>query len=66
VIITLTTIGSGDFSPTMPITKLLTILYGLNGAAILLMLSDEIRRLRHYGLQEGVDNRGSPMPAVGA
>jgi voltage-gated potassium channel len=46
VIITLTTIGYGDFSPTMPITKLITIFYALNGAAILLMLLDEIRRLR--------------------
>jgi hypothetical protein len=46
VIITLTTIGYGDFSPTRPITKLITIFYALNGAAILLMLLDEIRRLR--------------------
>jgi voltage-gated potassium channel len=55
VIITLTTIGYGDFSPTMPITKLLTIFYGLNGAAILLMLFDEIRRLRRHKLAETVD-----------
>ena len=55
VIITLTTIGYGDFSPTMPITKLLTIFYGLNGAAILLMLFDEIRRLRRHKLNEAVD-----------
>ena len=54
VIITLTTIGYGDFSPTMPITKLLTIFYGLNGAAILLMLFDEIRRLRRHKLNEAV------------
>lgn len=50
VIITLTTIGYGDFSPTMPITKLITIFYALNGAAILLMLLDEIRRLRERRL----------------
>ena len=54
VVITLTTIGYGDFSPTLPITKLLTIFYGLNGAAILLMLFDEIRRLRRHKLQEAV------------
>jgi hypothetical protein len=54
VIITLTTIGYGDFSPTMPITKLLTIFYGLNGAAILLMLFDEIRRLRQHKLNQEV------------
>ncbi len=46
VIVTLTTIGYGDFSPTMPITKLLTIFYALNGAAILLMLLDQIRHVR--------------------
>ena len=46
VIITLTTIGYGDFSPTMPITKLVTVFYALNGAAILLLLLDQIRHLR--------------------
>ncbi len=55
VIITFTTIGYGDFSPTMPITKLLTIFYALNGAAILLMLFDEIRRIRRHKLTEAVD-----------
>ena len=54
VIITLTTIGYGDFSPTTPITKLLTIFYALNGAAILLMLFDEIRRLRRHRLDKAV------------
>jgi hypothetical protein len=52
VIVTLTTIGFGDFAPTMPITKLITIFYALNGAAILLMLLDEIRRLRERRLVE--------------
>ena len=55
VIITLTTIGYGDFSPTMPLTKIIAIFYGLNGAAILLMLFDEIRRLRQHRLDERVD-----------
>lgn len=59
VIITLTTIGYGDFSPTLPITKLLTIFYALNGVAILLMLLDEIRRVRQDKLAEVVDQRGS-------
>lgn len=52
VIITLTTIGYGDFSPTMPITKLITIFYALNGAAILLLLLDQIRDLRQRRLVE--------------
>lgn len=48
VIITFTTIGYGDFSPTTPLTKLITIFIGLNGVAILLMLFDEIRRVRSW------------------
>ncbi len=55
VIVTLTTIGYGDFSPTMPITKLLTIFYALNGAAILLMLLDQIRRVREARLVGGAE-----------
>jgi len=48
VVITLTTIGYGDFSPTMPITKLITIFYGLNGVILLLMLFDIVRQLRGW------------------
>lgn len=48
VVITFTTIGYGDFSPTTPLTKLITIFVGLNGVAILLMLFDEIRRVRSW------------------
>lgn len=46
VVITLTTIGYGDLTPTTPITKLLTIFFALNGIVILLALFDQIRRLR--------------------
>jgi len=46
VVITLATIGYGDITPTKPITKLITIIFAINGIAILLMLYDEIRRLR--------------------
>lgn len=46
VIVTFTTIGYGDFVPTMTITKPITIFVGLNGVAILLMVFDEIRRVR--------------------
>ena len=48
--ITLTTIGYGDFSPTTPLTKLITIFYGLNGVMILLMLFDVVRSLRHWNI----------------
>jgi len=52
VVITLTTIGYGDFSPTTPVTKLITIFYGLNGVIILLMLFDVVRRVRGWELGE--------------
>jgi len=48
VVITLTTIGYGDFTPTMPVTKLITIFYGLNGIIMLLMLFDVVRTLRGW------------------
>jgi hypothetical protein len=50
VVVTLTTIGYGDFSPTTPLTKLITIFYGLNGVIILLMLFDVVRRVRRWDL----------------
>lgn len=52
VIVTLTTIGYGDFSPTTPITKLITIIYGLNGVILLLTLFDVVRRVRRWDLHE--------------
>lgn len=65
MVITLTTIGYGDFVPTMPGTKLLTILVSLNGVAVLLMLFDEIRRVRlHYRFEkepEEVTNTSSQV-----
>ena len=51
VVITLTTIGYGDFSPTTPATKLITIFYGLNGVILLLMLFDVIRQLRGWTIE---------------
>ncbi|GAB4434278.1 MAG: hypothetical protein Kow0031_15970 [Anaerolineae bacterium] len=57
VIITLTTIGYGDFSPSTPLTKILTIFYALNGVAILLMLLDEIRRVRQETLADADDKQ---------
>ena len=46
VVITLTTIGYGDFHPTLPVTKLITIFYGINGIILLLVLFDVVRKLR--------------------
>ena len=50
VVVTFTTIGYGDFAPTTPLTKLITIFVALNGVAILLMLFDEMRRVRAWHL----------------
>ena len=50
VIITFTTIGYGDFAPTTPVTKLITIFVGLNGVIILLSLFDVVRRVRRWGV----------------
>jgi hypothetical protein len=46
VVITLATIGYGDLHPTLPITKLFTIFYVINGIVMLLTVFDVIRRVR--------------------
>lgn len=46
VIITLTTIGYGDLTPTTALSRLLTVFYALNGVAMLFALFDEMRRVR--------------------
>jgi hypothetical protein len=58
VVITLTTIGYGDFSPTTPVTKLITIIYGLNGIILLLMLFDAVRTLRGWEIRPRSTNTG--------
>jgi len=45
-VITLATIGFGDLTPTTPLAKAFTILYVINGIAILLTLFDRIRVVR--------------------
>ncbi len=48
MVITMTTIGYGDFTPTVPWGKVLTIFFGLNGIAVLLALYDRIRIVRGH------------------
>jgi len=60
VIITLTTIGYGDFSPTKPITKLITIFYGINGIILLLMVFDIIRTVRNWDSDRLAEHIGNP------
>jgi len=45
-VISLATIGYGDLTPTTPLAKSFTIIYVLNGIAILLALFDRIRIVR--------------------
>lgn len=52
VVITLTTIGYGDLVPTQPVTKLITIFYGLNGIILLLMVFDVVRTLRGWEIRD--------------
>jgi voltage-gated potassium channel len=52
VVITLTTIGYGDLTPTTSVTKFLTIFYGINGVILLLMLFDVIRTLRGWDVRD--------------
>jgi hypothetical protein len=63
VVITLTTIGYGDFTPTTPVTKLITIFYGINGVIILLTFFDIIRRHRHLGASAGGQNDNDSVEA---
>jgi len=45
-VVSLATIGYGDLTPTTPLARAFTILYVINGIAILLALFDRIRVVR--------------------
>ncbi len=65
IIITVTTIGFGDLSPTTPLSKILTIFFGINGIVLLLVFFDLIRRVRRMevvSLAEQMTN--SDLPRV--
>ncbi len=42
-VVSLATVGYGDFTPTTPLARLFTIFYLINGIAILLALFDRLR-----------------------
>jgi hypothetical protein len=60
VVITLTTIGYGDLTPTTPFTKLITIFYGLNGIILLLTLFDVVRKVRRWNVRPTPEENASP------
>jgi voltage-gated potassium channel len=50
-VISLATIGYGDLTPTTPVARAFTIVYVINGIAILLALFDRIRIVRMQRLE---------------
>jgi hypothetical protein len=61
VVITLTTIGYGDFHPTQPITKVITIFYGISGIVLILLIFDVIRKARGETIKQEVEERKEQM-----
>ena len=45
-VVTLATVGYGDFTPTTPFTKIFTIFYIINGIGILLFFVDKVMDVR--------------------
>lgn len=56
-VISLATIGYGDFTPTTQIGRAFTIVYVINGIVILLALFDRIRIIRTRRLEARFSNR---------
>jgi voltage-gated potassium channel len=50
-VISLATVGYGDLTPTTPLAKIFTMVYIVNGIAILLALFDRIRVVRTRGVR---------------
>jgi voltage-gated potassium channel Kch len=58
-VVTLATVGYGDFVPTTPIARLFTIIYVINGISILLALLDRIRVVRSRRLESKQDREAT-------
>ena len=59
-VISLATIGYGDFVPTTPLARAFTIVYVINGIVILLALFDRIRVVRMQRFQENSTDVNPP------
>lgn len=56
-VVSLATVGYGDYTPTTPFAKAFTIFYIINGIAILLALFDRIRIVRGRRMERLVEQR---------
>jgi voltage-gated potassium channel len=56
-VVSLATVGYGDYTPSTPIAKIFTIFYIINGIAILLALFDRIRMVRGRRIDRLVESR---------
>lgn len=59
-VISLATIGYGDFTPTTPLARAFTIIYVINGIVILLALFDRIRMVRTQRIENAESDSVSP------
>ncbi len=57
-VVSLGTVGYGDFTPTTPVAKIFTMVYLINGIVILLALFDRIRLVRSQQHNKLVDRQG--------
>jgi voltage-gated potassium channel len=58
-VISLATIGYGDFVPTTPLARAFTIIYVINGIVILLALFDRIRAVRAHEYDRRAEDRNA-------
>ena len=59
-VISLATVGYGDLTPETPAARAFTIVYVLNGIAILLALFDRIRVVRMHRIDDTPDDTTNP------
>ncbi|MCU0503280.1 MAG: potassium channel family protein [Anaerolineae bacterium] len=59
-VVSLATVGYGDFTPTTPLGRAFTIIYLINGIVILLALFDRIRIVRARSLVDATQGERTP------
>jgi hypothetical protein len=61
-VITLATVGYGDFTPSTPVARLFTVFFVINGIGIILALFDRIRAVRGERLRALSNSSDRPTP----